>query len=165
MTTRRNFLKTTAAASALVLNPFENIAEPLRVKQAADFKLTILATNWGFPGSWDEYCFKAKSAGYDGCEIWWPLDEAERKKMFDALSKHNLKFGFLWGSGEANFGKHDHQFAEVISAIALAKPLYINCHSGKDFFTADQKSKLITYAKDLSKATGIPIYHETHRGR
>jgi sugar phosphate isomerase/epimerase len=165
MPSRRQFLKASTAAGAIIMNPFEGLGAFDKGPAAAGFTLTILATNWGFPGSWDEYCAKAKSAGYDGCEIWWPLDETDRKKMFDALSKNNLSFGFLWGSGEADFTKHEQQFNQVIADIAKAKPLYINCHSGKDFFTADQKSKLIGYTTQLSKSSGIPIYHETHRGR
>jgi sugar phosphate isomerase/epimerase len=165
MTTRRQFLKTSAAAGALIATPFAGQTEPIFAPSMAGFSLTVLATNWGFPGSWDEYCNKAKSAGYDGCEIWWPLDEKERKKMFEALRKYDLKYGFLWGSGETEFDKHEQQFKEVVSEIAKSKPLYINCHSGKDFFTADQKSKLIDYTIQLAGSSGIPIYHETHRGR
>jgi sugar phosphate isomerase/epimerase len=165
MTTRREFLKASASAGILAATPIESFATPHKKGAAAGFTLTILATNWGFPGSWDEYCAKAKSAGYDGCEIWWPTDPEQRSKMFEALTKHNLKFGFLWGSGESEFTKHETQFQQVIGEIAKAKPLYINCHSGKDFFTADQKSKLIVWSNGLSKSSGIPVYHETHRGR
>lgn len=165
MTTRRQFLKASTAAGALAVAPFEHFAKPLNIRSAPGFSLTILATNWGFPGTWDEYAAKAKAAGYDGCEIWWPLDSTEKAKMFEALTKHNLKFGFLWGSGEVDFTKHEAQFQEVVAEIARAKPLYINCHSGKDFFTADQKSKLISFTTQLSKSVSLPIYHETHRGR
>ena len=166
MTTRRKFLAATSTAGvALALNPFQEFAKAVPLNPKPGFSLTILATNWGFPGSWDEYCAKAKAAGYDGCEIWWPLDEPTRKSMFDALTKHGLKYGFLWGSGEADFAKHETQFQQVIAEIAKAKPLYINCHSGKDFFSTDQKSKLIGYTTTLAKSSGLPIYHETHRGR
>jgi sugar phosphate isomerase/epimerase len=164
-TSRREFLAMGTTTAALLMNPFEQFAAQKSIKPAAGFSLTILATNWGFPGSWDEYCAKAKAAGYDGCEIWWPLEESERKKMFDALTKHVLKFGFLWGSGETDFAKHETQFQQVISDIAKAKPLYINCHSGKDFFSVDQKSKLIGFTTTLAKSSGLAIYHETHRGR
>jgi len=165
-TSRRKFLGiSTAATAAVMMNPFEQFAANQVVQTAAGFSLTILATNWGFPGSWEEYCAKAKAAGYDGCEIWWPTDLEQRGKMFEALTKYNLKFGFLWGSGEADFTKHEVQFQQAITDIAKAKPLYINCHSGKDFFTLDQKLKLITWSLGLSKTSGIPVYHETHRGR
>jgi sugar phosphate isomerase/epimerase len=166
MPSRRNFLKiTTAASAAIVMNPLESLSTPLRVKAAPGFSLTIMATNWGFPGTWDEYCAKAKAAGYDGCEIWWPLDQKDREKMFEALNKHGLKFGFLWGSGDPDFKKNQSQFEATLNDIAKVKPLYINCHSGRDFFTADQKLEAITFTTKLSQSIGIPVYHETHRGR
>jgi hypothetical protein len=45
------------------------------------------------------------------------------------------------------------------------KPIYINCHSGRDHFTFDQNKLFIDHTTQLSKQSGIPIYHETHRGR
>lgn len=165
-TTRREFLSaTTAAGAALFMNPLENLAKPSSVKPAAGYSLTIMATNWGFGGSWDEFCAKAKKDGYDGAEIWWPGDEKDRAALFEALAKYNLKIAFLWGSGEKDFAKHEAQFQQVISEIAKVKPLYINCHSGKDYFSADQKNKLITFSNGVATSSGIPVYHETHRGR
>lgn len=166
MPSRRNFLKlTTATGAALIMNPLEEFATPKKVNAAPGFALTIMATNWGFPGSWDEYCAKAKASGYDGAEIWWPTDAADRTKMFEALSKHGLKFAFLWGSGEPDFKKNQQQFEATLNDIAKAKPLYINCHSARDFFTADQKLEFIAFTTKLSQSSGVPIYHETHRGR
>lgn len=166
MSTRRNFIKTSAiTGAAILMNPLDQLATPLRTSSNAGFSLTVLATNWGFPGTWDEYCAKAKKAGYDGCEIWYPTDSADRAKMFEALTRHGLKVGFLWGSGESDFTKHDAQFQQMITEVTKAKPLYVNCHSGKDFFTADQKTKLIQFTSGLAKSSGVPIYHETHRGR
>lgn len=166
MPSRRDFLSlTTAAGATLIMNPLESLATPVRVKAAPGFSLTIMATNWGFPGTWDEYCAKAKTAGYDGCEAWWPTDDKDRAKMFEAFTKHGLKYGLLWGSGEADVQKNQSQFEGVLNEIAKAKPLYINCHSGRDFFTADQKLQIIAFTTKLSQSSGIPIYHETHRGR
>lgn len=166
MPSRRNFLKlTTATSAALMMNPLEDLATPVDVKAAPGFSLTIMATNWGFPGTWDEYCAKAKAAGYDGCEIWWPTEAKERTAMFEALTKHGLKFGFLWGSGEADFRKNQSQFEATLNDIVNAKPIYINCHSCRDFFTAEQKLQAIAFTTKLSQSSGIPIYHETHRGR
>ena len=50
-----------------------------------NFELKILATNWGFPGSIDEYCAKAKHDGYDGIEIWWQYDPKDHDELFAAL--------------------------------------------------------------------------------
>lgn len=166
MPTRRQFLKASSIAStALMMNPLENFAQPTGPKAAPGFSLTVMATNWGFPGSWEEFCAKAKASGYDGAELWWPTNEKDRTPMFEALSKHGLKHAFLWGSGDPDFAKNEAQFESTLQEIAKTKPLYINCHSGRDFFTADQKLQAIAFTTKLAQSTGLPIYHETHRGR
>jgi hypothetical protein len=45
------------------------------------------------------------------------------------------------------------------------KPLYINCHSGKDYFPIDTNNDIIEHTISLAKKTGITICHETHRSR
>lgn len=79
--TRRKFLGAAAVTSAGAwIQPSVGLALPqpaLRIP--ADFKLQILATNWGFQGSHDAFCAKAKAAGYDGVEIWIPGDEKTGK--------------------------------------------------------------------------------------
>ena len=92
---RRDFITTsTLASTGLMLNSLNNFASPLLQPHQAGYSLLIFATNWGFSGSWDEFCNKIKTAGYDGCEIWWPGDATERKKLFEALeSQGRLQIG------------------------------------------------------------------------
>ena len=73
---RRNFIKkTTLASSGLWLAP--NLNKP-DFQIPAGFSPKILATNWGFSGSWEAFAAKAKEAGYDGAEVWVPGDEKGR---------------------------------------------------------------------------------------
>lgn len=162
---RRNFLSTATAGAATLASPSKALSESTKQKPAAGFQLLILGTNWGFPGSYDEFCAKAKAAGYDGAEIWWPGDEKNRNALLEALNKHGLKMAFLWGSGEKDFQKHEADFQKMIKSILDVKPIYINCHSGKDYFSAEQNQKLIDYSYKISAQSGVPVYHETHRGR
>lgn len=163
---RRQFISSSAlAGTGLLLSPLESFANPLNHANQAGYTLTILATNWGLSISWDEFCAKIKTAGYDGCEIWWPDKAEDRKLLFEALDKHQLKIGFLYGSGEKDFAKHEAQFNQFVTEAAAMKPLYINCHSGKDYFTVEQKEKLIKQSLAVAAQSGIPVYHETHRGR
>lgn len=162
---RRDFLSTASTSAALLATPLTAFSEPKKTPTAPGFQLLVMATNWGFNGSYDEFCAKAKAEGYDGAEIWWPGDEKSRTALFEALNKHGLKIGFLWGSGETDFRKHEEQFQKTIKNILDAKPIYVNCHSGKDFFSAKQNQKLIDFSYSAIAQTGIPVYHETHRGR
>ncbi len=132
------------------------------------FELKVLATNWGFPGTMDEYCGKVKKDGYDGIEIWWPTDTKKQEELFTCLKKHQLDVGFLCGAGQPNYQEHLDAFKKMTDAAAtqtIQKPLYLNCHSGRDHFTFDQNKGFIDHTTKLSKETGILICHETHRSR
>src|ERR1700748_835803 len=48
------------------------------------YQLKIMATNWGFNGSMEEFCAKAKEAGYDGIETVWPADSRQQEEIFTA---------------------------------------------------------------------------------
>ncbi|MBE7177914.1 MAG: sugar phosphate isomerase/epimerase [Mucilaginibacter polytrichastri] len=166
---RRDFLHTTSfTAASLMLTPFESFAQPLLVPAAPGFSLKILATNWGFDGSMDAFCGKAKSDGYDGIETVWPGDKQAQDAIFSAVKKHGLEVAFLCRGDGADFTPHFNTFKQLTSAAALQKtqkPLVINCHSGKDYFTEEQNNQFIEFTTRLSKESGVLICHETHRSR
>jgi sugar phosphate isomerase/epimerase len=163
--TRRHFIHTTATATtAMLFSSLETFASPMPSETNAAFDLKIMATNWGFPGTTDEFCAKAKKEGYDGIEIWWPMEQ----KLFAALKKHDLEVGFLVGAHQSAYKEHLDHFKKMIVAAATNKvqrPLYINCHSGKDFFSPEENNAFISHTTSLAKQTGILICHETHRSR
>ena len=133
-----------------------------------NFQLKILATNWGFQGTLDEYCAKVKQEGYNGIEIWWPMEKKDQDELFTALKKYSLEVGFLAAGHESNFNDNFSSFKKMTSAAVANKiqtPLYINCHSGKDYFSYEDNKKIVDYTIGLSKSSGIRIYHETHRSR
>ncbi|CAA9483330.1 MAG: hypothetical protein AVDCRST_MAG96-1123, partial [uncultured Segetibacter sp.] len=127
---RRRFLQTTTTALMLSLNSFASPRSTINAD--SNFKLKILATNWGFKGTMDEYCAKAKKEGYDGIEIWWPTEKADQDTLFALLKKHQLEVGFLTAGHESNFKDHFDTFKKMINAAAnnkIQKPLFVNCHS------------------------------------
>jgi sugar phosphate isomerase/epimerase len=168
---RRNFLQTSGTATtALLLASLEGIASSHQPNFTMNdtFKLKLLATNWGFPGSLEEYCTKVKKESYDGIEIWWPLEKKDQDELFACLKKHELEVGFLCAGSDDNYQKHFDQFIQMIDAAAkesIQRPLYINCHSGRDYFSYEQGKTFIDHTIALSKSTGIKICHETHRSR
>ncbi|WP_231595999.1 sugar phosphate isomerase/epimerase family protein [Sphingobacterium endophyticum] len=129
-----------------------------------DLKIKYYCTNWGMTDSWDTFCFRVKEAGYDGVETWLPGGEA-REEMLAALKKYNLALGLLSGGGGQDFGSYFNSFSNNLDEAIKVKPDYINCHTGKEYYSFDQNKKLILIASEKSKSSGIPIYHETHRGR
>jgi sugar phosphate isomerase/epimerase len=166
---RRKFLSMSAGLSALAITPLETLfAQKPEFSIPETFSLKVMGTNWGFAGSVDAFCAKAKKAGYDGIEMWWPGTPAAQKELFDALQKHKLEIGFLAGGSDTNPDKHFQQFKQMINGAAyqtLQKPLYINCHSGRDFFSMEENGKFIEYTTMVAQETGIIICHESHRSR
>ena len=135
---------------------------------STNLQLKILATNWGFDGTLKEYITKVKQEGYDGIETWWPMDEKELNELAELLDKNSLRAGFLCGAQDINYTEHFNFFKKMVDAAAtntLIKPLYINCHSGRDYFSYEQNKTFIDHTIALSKKTGIKILHETHRSR
>lgn len=155
--------------TAIMLSAMKAFAIPQTVQTMnTNFKLKILATNWGFTGTVDEYCAKVKKDGYDGIEISWPLQQNEQEALFNALQKYSLDVGFLTAGQESSYKAHFNTFTNMINAAATNKvqrPLYINCHSGRDYFSYEENKTFIQHTVQLAKQTGIKICHETHRSR
>ncbi|MEP6951717.1 MAG: sugar phosphate isomerase/epimerase [Ginsengibacter sp.] len=168
---RRKFIETTSSATALLLlSSITTLAEinPSKKSMSKNFELKLLATNWGFEGSMDAYCDKVKKAGYDGIEIWWPMEKAGQDELFTALKKYSLEVGFLCAGNQSIYTENLQLFKQMTEAAAMntiQRPLYINCHSGKDFFSYDESKTFMDHTIQLNKKTAIPIYHETHRSR
>ncbi|GAO45240.1 hypothetical protein FPE01S_04_04840 [Flavihumibacter petaseus NBRC 106054] len=171
---RKKFLQaaagTTAALTLASLETYANAfaVPPPQHSGAPGFELLILATNWGFEGNADAFCAAAKKEGYDGIEIWWPGDKKDQDAWSAALQRHQLKVGFLCGGYQNEPAAHLSYFKEQVKAAtthAQLKPLYINCHSGRDHFPLTANQEFITFTTEQSRTTGVPIYHETHRSR
>ncbi len=168
---RRKFIKNTTAGSAALLlaslDAFSLTSKP-NFTVHKNYELKIMATKWGDGSSMDDFCAKVKKAGYDGIEEWWPDDKKQQDEMFAAVKKHNLDIGFVCGAWQSNAAEHLAMYKKLIDAAAkqnIQRPLYINNHSGRDYFSFEESKKFMEHTNALSKETGIPIYHETHRGR
>jgi sugar phosphate isomerase/epimerase len=167
MLSRRHFLTISAmTGTQAVFNSLQAFAKPLTTApENPAFNLLIFATNWGYTGSWDDFASKIKQLGYDGAELWYPSGPSERAQIFAAFKKQGLKMGFLVAGSDANFEKHLDQFRSSLEAAAEQKPVYINCHSGRDHFSFDQNKRFIELTTKVTKSSGVPVYHETHRSR
>lgn len=164
---RRKFIKGAGLiTSSLALNQLESFSHPVQyTDQKPGFELKMMATNWGFPGDTDSFCKKAKKEGYDGIEVWVPAEEKARSELRQIVEANGLLLGLLAGGSDSVFQKHQEQFSSAIKAATAMKPVYINCHSGRDYFSFDQNKQLVDITTKANNDTGVPIYHETHRGR
>ncbi|GAB4045994.1 sugar phosphate isomerase/epimerase family protein [Spirosoma litoris] len=126
----------------------------------------FFCTTWGQKQSgWAEFFSKVVTAGYDGVETSLP-SENETDEFVTGLQQHNLAFiGQHWETATSDFDAHIRSYEQVLGNLAAMRPLLINSHTGKDYFRFEQNRRLINLATTIEADSGVPITHETHRGR
>lgn len=122
---------------------------------------------WGATDPWDTFCSRVKEAGYDGVETSISgLKENDVSEIRNATNKYGLKIiGQYYQSFEQDLEAHAASFEKHLDAIAELQPVFINAQTGKDYFSFDQNSRLIEIARRFTSRRGIPVFHETHRGK
>lgn len=119
---------------------------------------------WGLESlSYAEAAKRVKAAGYDGMEI--AARDKNYQEVWKAVRDNGLELVLMAFGGSATFAEHKPKFRDDLLELAAQKPLFINSHTGKDFFTYEQNAELIQVAAEVQKQTGVKILHETHRGR
>lgn len=87
------------------------------------------------------FCRNAKIAGYDGVEMALPLEAEERRAVVDTLGEYGLELiGQYWQSLERDPDEHRRNYETYLRNLAAARPVLINCQTGKDYFTPDQNN-------------------------
>jgi sugar phosphate isomerase/epimerase len=130
-------------------------------------KILFFCPRWGQENaSWGVFLEKVKQSGYDGVEASLPLAEEEKEEMFNGLAKHGLQFiGQHWETVAPDFEEHKRAYRQRLESLAIVKPLFINSQTGKDYYSFQQNAELFRIADGIAKETGIPVFHETHRGK
>ncbi len=147
--------------SGLALAPMAASTVPPR----KGFSLECFATDWGNQAPYDAFCAKARAAGYDGVETWVSLDKKKHADTVGTVRRHGLKLGLLIGGREASPAEHLATFKEQLQVALATEPVYINCHTGRDWFETSQNQAFFELTPEASRRSGIPIHHETHRAR
>jgi hypothetical protein len=157
-TTRRSAMQALAALAIAS-------AGAARGATKAGYSLKCFATDWGNQASYDEFCARVKAAGFDGVETWVSLDEDKQAATVAAIRRHGLEVGMLIGGREPDVAAHYASFSAQLPVALAAKPAYVNCHTGRDWFDAAQNQRFFDLTHEAARRSGIPIHHETHRSR
>ncbi len=115
----------------------------------------------------DAFMEKVKTAGYDGVEIGLPPnDPALARQTLEAIARQDL--GFIAqhaGIADPDPEKHLDEYRRRLEIVVQAKPLLVNAHTGRDWFTFAQNQAILTAARTISEQSGVKVLHETHRAR
>jgi sugar phosphate isomerase/epimerase len=137
-------------------------------------EIKYICTYWGCEHlSAKQFLSNVVENGYDGVEINFPDDEhfiaefnAELNRIRNTV---NPNFIFIaqqvLPNKKETVNEYIHRITQRLEFLIQLKPNYINSHTGKDFFDFSDNCKIIEICNQLTRVSGIPIWHEIHRGR
>jgi len=109
---------------------------------------------------------RAKEEGYDGVEISLPDSIVQQKEYLSVLSDYGVPYIIQhWQTNRKNVDEYISEYITRMEMNAHTKPLFINSQTGKDFFSFEDNCRIIEKASEIEAKTGIPVFHETHRGK
>mgnify|MGYP001268684794 CR=1 FL=1 len=133
-------------------------------------ELKLIKAVWGMDETWPERFRKIAEAGYQGLET--PMPAPEDEAVFRELQEqYKLDLVIQVYSG---LEEHRHSLSGKVHYLSLEEqverartfqPILINSQSAKDAMPYEEQLYYFEKAIALEKKIGIPISHETHRGR
>lgn len=136
-------------------------------------EIKYLCPFWGSedhqPNTFIEY---VKNEEYDGIEINIPKDEVFETNFYIVLNEIRREHPeFICGVQQV-FGikketpqEYLDKVLKRLSEMVRFQPDFINSHTGKDYYSFSDNCKIIDAIEEFSIKSGIPVYHEIHRGR
>ncbi len=119
---------------------------------------------WGLDSyGLENMLIKIKSAGFDGVEIGIPFNKEKQKQLKYLLDKYQLECIAHQYQAKGNFIEYKKSFAKSLENAAQFNPLFINSHTGKDYWETKKNAELINIADEIQSKYNIKILHETHR--
>jgi hypothetical protein len=130
--------------------------------------IVFFCPRWGSEAiDFDTFCGRAVDAGFYGIEMGLPVSDSKALgSTLDTLRQHKLALlAQHWETVDADFKRHVEQYRWHLTQLIQTAPLFINAHTGRDWFTHDQNCQLVEIAGELEANSGVKILHETHRSR
>ena len=109
---------------------------------------------------------RIKQAGSDGVEMAVPFDEQQKNQIATLLKDFDLQLIALqWAACGPNVEDYLLSYENHITNASHLKPIFINSHTGTDFYSFDENICILKKATSLEKDLHVKILHEIHRGK
>ena len=127
-------------------------------------ELLIYRHLWGITEAWETLFPRIKDLKYRGIEHILP-DEGDRKRFRNLLDLHGFDYIAQVVTTGTTVADHVKSFQRVVGEARTLGPRKINCHSGCDWFSEEEARRFFGEALEFESRVGVPVAHETHRGR
>ena len=136
--------------------------------------IKYLCTYWGSEGlSAKAFLVKVLTHGFDGVEINFPDDQQFVDEFMSELERirqtSHPAFIFIaqqvLSNEKETVAAYKERLTNRLNFLVGLQPNAINSHTGKDFFDFDANVDILHLTEEIASKSGIPIWHEIHRGR
>lgn len=122
-------------------------------------QLAVFRALWGMTGVLEDQFDKIAGAGYDGVEGFLAADTLGAAQFSEKVAQRGLK---LIMAGQAS---RKEELDGFLKRLAEYQPVKIGVQGGRDSMTRDEALAFYDEALRVEQQIGIPVSHETHRGR
>lgn len=113
----------------------------------------------------DWFIQETVSAGWQATEIYLIARPESREEILRLHRESGLKLIAQISSTGSTPAEHLASLQTNYQHALAYEPLFVTSHTGRDIFTFDENRMLFEGALELSLREGVPLLHETHRGR
>jgi len=122
-------------------------------------QLAVFRALWGMTGTLEEQFDQIAEGGYDGAEGFLAASSLTAAQFSGMVAQRGLKLIMAGGVEK----KEDLE--PTLKKLAEYQPIKIGLQGGRDSMTHDQGRAFYEEALRVEQQIGIPVSHETHRGR
>ncbi len=125
-------------------------------------ELHLYRALWGVTRPWIDVVSALPGEGFTGVEA--PLEHLNQigADFIDACGARAIPQIFTEGN---TVSEHVQSFAAQLEASRIHAPVFVNCHGGRDSWDEQQAVAFYRDVLSVEADLGIPVSHETHRGR
>jgi sugar phosphate isomerase/epimerase len=117
---------------------------------------------WGVDQPWADVLPRLPDLGFVGIEAPLPFLQDHPP---DLAARHGLRCLPMIFTEGATVAEHVASFREQLDACRTYDPVLVTCHDGRDAWTDDEAARYFREVLAIEADRGIPVAHETHRGR
>ena len=118
-------------------------------------ELKIFCSWWGIDHLGIEGMLKkVRDAGYDGIEVFAPQTPEDRETLQTQLDELGLELIIHQFRADGEFEEYCENFKKELELAVSLKPLLVNSHTGRDYWSNEQNGKLIEIGLEVESEKG-----------
>jgi len=129
-------------------------------------KILFAKSKWEM---WDDpledFLKRAYADGFDAVEIYLPALSETPREIKDRVDAYGLKLIAQITTEGRTPCDHMASLKARFDFAAQTDPLFVNGHTGSDFFSFAENVRILKAGCELERESGIKFTQETHRGR